>query len=156
LLQKYGAFNFGYQFWFFSPIIIIFIKLTSCNFIIKIIIHFIIYMEGSKGKFIIYMGIIGPLSCFDYINFKVSLVIKIINFIGIKNMAHLAMLVIFHVNVITCQIFNLPHIYHIFVEKLHFLKWKFQINHMVSKHGSNYVKWHGSIFLQLSYRLKII
>jgi hypothetical protein len=32
-------------------------------------------------------------------------------------MAHLVMLVIFHVNVIICQIFNLPHIYHIFVEK---------------------------------------
>ncbi len=56
----------------------------SCNFIFKIIIHFIIYMEGSKGKFIIYIGIIGPLSCFDCINFKASLIIKIINFIGIK------------------------------------------------------------------------
>jgi len=32
------------------------------------------------------------------------------------------MLVIFHVNMITCQIFNLPHIYCIFVEKNHFLK----------------------------------
>jgi hypothetical protein len=32
-------------------------------------------------------------------------------------MAPLAMLVIFHVNVITCQNFNLPHIYHVFVEK---------------------------------------
>ncbi len=27
------------------------------------------------------------------------------------------MLVIFHVNVITCQNFNLPHIYRIFIEK---------------------------------------
>jgi len=27
---------------------------------------------------------------------------------------------------------------------------------MVSKHGSNYVKWHGSIYLQLSQRLKTI
>ncbi len=52
--------------------------------------------------FIVYIGIIGPLSCFDCINFKVSLVIKIINFNGIKNTAHLAMLVIFHVNVIIC------------------------------------------------------
>jgi hypothetical protein len=60
------------------------------------------------------------------------------------------MLVIFYVNVITCQIFNLPHIYRIFVEKNHFLKFIFQINHMVSKHGSYYVKWHGSICLQLS------
>jgi hypothetical protein len=36
-------------------------------------------------------------------------------------MAHLAMLLILHVNVITCQSFNLPHIYHIFVKKTHFL-----------------------------------
>jgi hypothetical protein len=54
--------------------------------------------------FIICIGIIGPLSCFDYINFKASLIIKIINFNGIKRMTHLAMLVIFHVNVIICQI----------------------------------------------------
>jgi hypothetical protein len=31
-------------------------------------------------------------------------------------MTHLPMLVIFHVNVITYQNFNLPHIYRIFVE----------------------------------------
>jgi hypothetical protein len=67
--------------------------------------------------FIIYIGIIGPLFCFDYINFKVSLVIKIINFNENLKMAHLAMLVIFHVNVIICQIFKLPHIYHIFAKK---------------------------------------
>jgi hypothetical protein len=41
-------------------------------------------------------------------------------------MAHLAMLFIFHVNVIIYKIFNLPHIYCIFAEKTHFLKWKFQ------------------------------
>jgi hypothetical protein len=71
------------------------------------------------GKFIIiiYIGIIGPLSHLDYINFKGSLVVKIINFNGISNMAYLVMLVIFHMNMITCQIFNLPHIYPIFVEK---------------------------------------
>jgi hypothetical protein len=63
------------------------------------------------GIFIIYIGIIGPLSHFDCTNFKVSLVIKIISFRGIKNMAHLAMLLILHVNVITCQSFNLPHIF---------------------------------------------
>jgi hypothetical protein len=40
-------------------------------------------------------------------------------------MAHLAMLFIFHVNVITCQNFNLAQIYYIFAEKIHFLKWKF-------------------------------
>ncbi len=47
------------------------------------------------------------MSCFDRINFKVSLVIKIINFNGIKKMVPLAMLVIFHVNMITCQNFKL-------------------------------------------------
>ncbi len=77
------------------------------------------------GIFIVYIGIIKPLSRFDYITFKVSLVIKIMNFNGILKMAHLAVLVIFHVNVITYQIFNLPHIYHIFVEKTHFLRYKF-------------------------------
>ncbi len=56
------------------------------------------------NTFIIYIGIIGPLSCFDYINFKVSLIIKIINFNGIQRMTHIVMLVIFHVNVIICQI----------------------------------------------------
>jgi hypothetical protein len=48
-------------------------------------------------------------------------------------------------NVIICQIFNLPLIYHIFAKKIHF-----QINRMVSKHGSNCVKWHGAIYFQLS------
>jgi hypothetical protein len=156
MFQKYSAFNLGYQVWLFNLIIIIFIKIMSCNFILKIIISFIIYIEVSKGKFIIYIGIIGPVSCFDCINFKVSLVIKIIKFIGIKNMVPLVMFVIFHVNVITCQIFNLPHIYHIFVEKIIFWNENFLINHMVSKHGSNYMKWHGSILLQLSHKLQNI
>jgi hypothetical protein len=39
-------------------------------------------------------------------------------------MAHLIVLVIFYVDVITCQIFNLPQIYHILAKKSHFLKWK--------------------------------
>jgi hypothetical protein len=39
-------------------------------------------------------------------------------------MAHLAMIVIFHVNVTICQIFNLPHIYHILVLKKSFFKMK--------------------------------
>jgi hypothetical protein len=39
-----------------------------------------IYIEGSMNIFIIYIGIIRPQSRFDYTNFKVSLVIKIINF----------------------------------------------------------------------------
>jgi hypothetical protein len=74
------------------------------------------------GSFIIYIGIIGPMSHFDYTNFKFLLIIQIINFNGIKNMAHLAMLIIFHVNIITCQSFNLPHIYCIFIEETQFLK----------------------------------
>jgi hypothetical protein len=36
------------------------------------------------GVIIIYIGIIRPLSHFEYINFKASLVIKIINFNEIK------------------------------------------------------------------------
>jgi len=64
-------------------------------------------------------------------------------------MAHLAMLIIFYVDVIFCQNFNLPHIYHIFVDFNFFWNENFQINHMVSKHGSYYVKWHGSMYLQL-------
>jgi hypothetical protein len=36
-------------------------------------------------------------------------------------MAHLPMFVILHANVITCQIFNLSHIYHIIAKKNHFL-----------------------------------
>jgi hypothetical protein len=91
--------------------------------------------------FIIYIGIIGPQSHFHYTNFNASLVIKIINFNEIKKMAHLTMLVIFYLNAITCQIFNLPHIYRILAKKNLFFKMKkFQISHMVSKHGSYYVK----------------
>jgi hypothetical protein len=37
-------------------------------------------------------------------------------------MAHLTMLVIFYVDATFCQNFNLPHICHIFVQKIHFLK----------------------------------
>jgi hypothetical protein len=40
-------------------------------------------------------------------------------------MAHLAMLVIFYVDVISYQNFNLSHIHRIFVEKTHFSRWKF-------------------------------
>ncbi len=72
--------------------------------------------------FIVHMSVIRPLFCFDYIIFKASLIIKIISFNGIKNMVHLVMLVIFHVNVIICQNVNLPHIFNIFVEKTPFLK----------------------------------
>jgi hypothetical protein len=39
-------------------------------------------------------------------------------------MAHLTTPVIFHVNVITCENFNLPHINHIFVEKNQFFEMK--------------------------------
>jgi len=75
--------------------------------------------------FIVYISIIRPLFRFDRTTFEASLIIKIINFNKIKELAHLVMLVIFHVNVISCQIFNLSHIYRIFVEQAHFLKWKF-------------------------------
>jgi hypothetical protein len=68
--------------------------------------------------FIIYIGIVRPLFCFDCINFKASLVIRIINFNENLKMAHLAVVVIFHVNVIICPNFNLSHIYHIFAEKI--------------------------------------
>jgi hypothetical protein len=47
---------------------------------------------------------------------KASLAIIIINFNEIFKMAHLTMLVIFYVDVIPCQIFNLLHIYCIFGE----------------------------------------
>jgi len=73
----------------------------------------VIYIERSMGIFIIYIGIIRSLSCFDCTNFKISLVIKIISFNGIKNMAHLPMLVIFHVNVITYHNFDLSHLSHL-------------------------------------------
>jgi hypothetical protein len=68
--------------------------------------------------FIVYIGIIRPLSHFDYTNFKVSLIIKIINFNEFLKMVYVIMFVIFHVNVITCQNFNLSHR----CLKTHFLK----------------------------------
>jgi hypothetical protein len=51
-----------------------------CNILFKIIINFIIYIEKFMGIFIVYIGIKGSLSHFDYIDFKDSLVIKIIDF----------------------------------------------------------------------------
>jgi hypothetical protein len=92
-----------------------------CSIIILNKINFIIYIEGSMTIFIIYIGITRPQSHFDGTKFGALLVIKIINFNEIKKIAHLVMFVIFYVNVITCQIFNLPHIYHIFAKKSHFL-----------------------------------
>jgi hypothetical protein len=55
-----------------------------CNIILKIVINFIIYIEGSMNIFIIYIGIIGPQFCFDHTKFRASLVIKIISFNEIK------------------------------------------------------------------------
>ncbi len=72
--------------------------------------------------FIVYVGIIGPLSPFDCNNFKASLVIKIIKFNENFKMAHLAKLVIFHVNVNTCQIFYLPHMFVTFVFEMKIFK----------------------------------
>ncbi len=65
--------------------------------------------------FTIYINMIRSLSRFDYTNFKDLLIIKIINFNEIKKLAHLIMCVIFYVNVITCQNFNLPHFFHIYI-----------------------------------------
>ncbi len=76
--------NFGYQFWFLGAKIINFTKKMLQNIILKIIFLFIIYIERSMGIFIVYVGIIGSLSHFKYTNFKVSFVIKIINFSAIK------------------------------------------------------------------------
>jgi hypothetical protein len=52
------------------------------------------------------------------------------------------MLVIFYVDVISCQNFNLPHI---LLKKPIFRDEILQIIHMLSKHCSYYVKLHGSI-----------
>jgi hypothetical protein len=60
------------------------------------------------------------------------------------------MFVIFNVDVIFNQNFNLLHIYLILLKKLIFWNENFKISHMVSKHGSYYMKWHGSMYLQLS------
>jgi hypothetical protein len=50
------------------------------------------------------------------------------------------MFVIFHVNVITCQNFNFYHTFIVsLLKKLIFWYESFQISHMVSEHGSNYV-----------------
>ncbi len=88
MLQKRGTFNFGYQFWFLGPTTIIFTKLMLWNTIFKITINFIIYIERSMNIFIIYIGIIGPQSRFDYTSFKASSIIKIINFNEILKMDH--------------------------------------------------------------------
>jgi hypothetical protein len=65
-------------------------------------------------------------------------------------MAHLIMFVIFYVDVVIRKKFNLLHIYHIFAKKVMFWNDLKKINHIVSKHGSYYVKWHGVIYFQLS------
>jgi hypothetical protein len=54
-----------------------------CNIIEIILIILIIYIEESIGIFMIYIATIGSLFRFDCTNFKVSLFIKIVNFIGI-------------------------------------------------------------------------
>jgi hypothetical protein len=78
---------------------------------------------------------------FNSTNFKVSLIIKIINkFYGILKLAHLIMLVIFHVSLIPCENYNLPHICCIFVEKTHFLRQSFSNKLYDIQHGSNHVK----------------
>jgi hypothetical protein len=92
-----------------------------CNIIFKLIINFIIYIEGSINIFRVYINIIGPLFRFDCTNFKDLLVIKIINYNEIlKNgppsyACHLPCECDYLSN------FQLPHIYHIFIFKTHFL-----------------------------------
>ncbi len=83
--------------------------------------------------FIIYIGIIRLESHFDSTNIKASIGIILINFNEIFKMAHLTMLVIFYVDVIIYQNFNLLHNYWIFWNEF------FSIIHIVSKHGSYYV-----------------
>ncbi len=61
--------------------------------------------------FIIYIGIIRLESHFDSTNIKASIGIILINFNEIFKMAHLTMLVIFYVDVIIYQNFNLLHNY---------------------------------------------
>jgi hypothetical protein len=61
-------------------------------------------------------------------------------------MTRLAMLVIFHVNVITLSNFQFTiHLSHLCCKNWFFWNENFQINHMVCKHGSKYVKWHGPL-----------
>ncbi len=103
-----------------GPTIIIFTKLILCIIIKIIIINFIIYIERSMNIFIIYIGIIGPLSHFDYTNFKVSSVVKIINFNEIKNLAN-QLCLSSSMRMWLLVKFLIYHIYHIFVEKTHFL-----------------------------------
>jgi hypothetical protein len=54
------------------------------------------------------------------------------------------MFVVFYMDVIFCQIYNLQfttHLSHICWKKIIFWDENFQISNMVSKHGSYYVKW---------------
>ncbi len=62
----------------FGPIIITFTKLMLCNMMLKIIINCIIYIEWSMCIFILCVSLIGPLSHFDYINFKCSIITRMI------------------------------------------------------------------------------
>jgi len=78
------------------------------------------YVERSMSIFIIYIDIIWPRSHFDCTSFKASLTIIILNYNENLKMTQLTMFVIFYVDVITCQIFNLLHIYCNFAKKLIF------------------------------------
>jgi hypothetical protein len=55
-----------------------------CNVIFETIINFTIYIEGFMNIFIVYISIIGPQFHFDCTNFKVTLIIKKINY-EVKN-----------------------------------------------------------------------
>jgi len=141
LIQKYGTFNFGNWFWCLSLIIFIFTKLMLCN-IILITINFIIYIEGSMSIYIMYINITWPLSRFDCTRFKVSLLIKLIDFNEFFKKFHPNMFC--HLPCECDYLSNFQfttHLSHICLKKHIFWNENFQISHMVSKHGSNYVKW---------------
>jgi hypothetical protein len=106
------------------------------------------YVERSMNIFIVHISIIRPKSHFDSTNIKASIVIIIINFNENFKMAHPTTLVIFYVPMFICQNF----IYYTFITfllKNSFFNDFLAISHIISKHGSYYVKQHGSIYFQL-------
>ncbi len=124
----------------FGPYNYFFTKLMLCNIIQIIIINFIIYIERSMNIFIVYISIIRPLSRFDYINFKVSLIIKIFNFNDFFKNGPFS-----YACHLPCECDYLSnfqfttHLSQFCWKKLIFWNENFQINYMVSKHGSNNV-----------------
>jgi hypothetical protein len=124
LFQKHDTFNFGHQSWFLGRTIIIFIKLTLCNYLNKNNKFHKLYWNIHEYMYNIHWYTRAT-TLLDCINFKASLIIKIINFNEIEKMAHLTMFVIFYVNTCKLQWFT-------FVTKHWFFPWvSFTQNHMV-------------------------